>query len=1490
MALDISLAQFDAIASGDFNAGQIDYNGSGSDVSLKKVNAHVHFRSLNTATIEAKRVVELKQAFVRAMESKLGNDNGAIAEIRKSLGLPPDNTMPRALSSRMIEPLTRQEVRELIDKYVKRPDGSNAQAVNQDVVDKRNTVNVANQRALPIQIGEQSFRIDKMAAELEKASVAEPTKSQAAEILKVLTRPNGKVDVPMLVRSLNIFAFMAEKTAAADLTEGAKDAGERFSAAFAQALDSLDNGALSQVYQGLVSRDADALKNELSRRLAKFDLTAGQADVCERTALAMGRLEALVLSEIGHRVALGKATTEAEAQEIAKQAPVLKHCGESVQRNLSARNTAGELTSVNLEILTSRAAYGNINERNLAGKTTENLVKLGFTKADAHDIGNMIRKSELTVNAFLSNLLGWRPGQDPKNPPLFQLGYSLVNTFVSKEQKGMAKDANGYLVRRNQVEKHFFPEYDKVPEFKGKDRPMYAAFNTAKLEGGAAQSYGGVVFVMKEHVKQQATYTLSDTFFALNYDFSGNSKEKFLASAEKYLSKLVKPEALATLADKTSVVGKALDRLFQLHASMGICSGQGFDTDSKVTDVADFLSRNRIDGAREIDKDDVMAILFDAIGVKDEELSRVAGYDNIENLLVGLKDADPLAFGLATSRRAQNPDAPIRLIGGEYIEAQLHGPIVISRDVSEMRILSDDISEHYFRIAEETPEITGGMDKNEWIAQQTEADKARLLKFGEDNGIKVVFYGEEYDKNKSISQTNLENDLIEIKRLMQNELTQYYNELVNGQDDLITTTGQGVVSDADGSVREVFGEKFDKVPQWLVDAAKAAAIQKASERVNNLTEFYGYSKQDVREIVSSTIQDIIGGVVDSVSVGHELGVTDNAKLLEFARQGQEMGATGPQNKAFVMAKVLEERIFADPPALIKETLEKELAGRKDEIASLGIPGGFELGGAAIKRLLAKVQEHLEKFAARKGATYLRDCTNLLSDIREKIVAPEINARLDLLKALDGKPFVNDAVKNSYFGWVMNAKRIKSAEELTGVKNSAEGLYTAFSTVLSADKDFGVPTYMAVLQDIALRIVAAAGADAQANYQGEFDAFGMDDRNGYISRAVSVGLAAIESSMGRAALERLGRIFASPGFVALYSAMSSAVGLQITTNANFGLVELCNSIHWGLLDRLTNKYGIATTPIEAYRVDYSQVAPNMREMLSLVSPELVDALNDKIPYAPQVVFTMPPVGNVAAAPQNLAARKRALMGALPAYGAHEKTFEHGRNIHGRGHATRVFIFANVLGNIMRERGVKVDLGALSITAAGHDMGRKGGGTDYWEKESGAMVAQLATNTYPGAYGDEWLMQANLNVSAGHGAEADAQRSVEGLLMKAADSLDYTRVAPLEAKRFHFLEKTMNVDGVHVMRDEGLRNALMHEAELLTKATSPLAEKREEITRLKLSNDEDERFQGEALEEEVTNDEIALAQLTDEQVVERIEKEIRDNPDKYPMLTKYYLNAE
>ena len=144
MAIEVSFAKFDAIASGDHNAGQIDYETTRTGISLKKVNHHVTFRNLNKATVATERTVELKRAFVRAMTTRLGGDTAAIAEIRKSLGLPPDDTNPKALSARTIEPLTRQEVRELIDKYV-RHIGDGSATADED----RESVNAENARRLP---------------------------------------------------------------------------------------------------------------------------------------------------------------------------------------------------------------------------------------------------------------------------------------------------------------------------------------------------------------------------------------------------------------------------------------------------------------------------------------------------------------------------------------------------------------------------------------------------------------------------------------------------------------------------------------------------------------------------------------------------------------------------------------------------------------------------------------------------------------------------------------------------------------------------------------------------------------------------------------------------------------------------------------------------------------------------------------------------------------------------------------------------------------------------------------------------------------------------------------------------------------------------------------------------------------------------------------------------------------------------------------------
>ena len=58
MALEISLAQFNKIATGDYNAGQIDFktNNDGS-TELVKVNNHVWRESLNNVELSPERIL-----------------------------------------------------------------------------------------------------------------------------------------------------------------------------------------------------------------------------------------------------------------------------------------------------------------------------------------------------------------------------------------------------------------------------------------------------------------------------------------------------------------------------------------------------------------------------------------------------------------------------------------------------------------------------------------------------------------------------------------------------------------------------------------------------------------------------------------------------------------------------------------------------------------------------------------------------------------------------------------------------------------------------------------------------------------------------------------------------------------------------------------------------------------------------------------------------------------------------------------------------------------------------------------------------------------------------------------------------------------------------------------------------------------------------------------------------------------------------------------
>ena len=119
--VNVSIAQFQNIATGKYNAGEVKL---ASETTLDKVNNHVHFTRSNKKELSHEEVLAIKTAFVRALSS---NGVGAeeIAQIRRDLGLSAEAGMDRSLHERSLRPLTRQQVREILDRNV---DAINAHA------------------------------------------------------------------------------------------------------------------------------------------------------------------------------------------------------------------------------------------------------------------------------------------------------------------------------------------------------------------------------------------------------------------------------------------------------------------------------------------------------------------------------------------------------------------------------------------------------------------------------------------------------------------------------------------------------------------------------------------------------------------------------------------------------------------------------------------------------------------------------------------------------------------------------------------------------------------------------------------------------------------------------------------------------------------------------------------------------------------------------------------------------------------------------------------------------------------------------------------------------------------------------------------------------------------------------------------------------------------------------------------------------------------
>ncbi len=154
MPLNTTLAEFNRLASGNYNAGMLDIqrDAQGREV-IVKVNNHRWKTSQNGLIIDPKKTIAIKEAFLNALK-RGGVSEEALAEIRERLGLPTelelttDRGQKMAILQARATPLTRAQVRAILDQYAARGAGMTPETWNEmDPENYRAGVETANMSA-----------------------------------------------------------------------------------------------------------------------------------------------------------------------------------------------------------------------------------------------------------------------------------------------------------------------------------------------------------------------------------------------------------------------------------------------------------------------------------------------------------------------------------------------------------------------------------------------------------------------------------------------------------------------------------------------------------------------------------------------------------------------------------------------------------------------------------------------------------------------------------------------------------------------------------------------------------------------------------------------------------------------------------------------------------------------------------------------------------------------------------------------------------------------------------------------------------------------------------------------------------------------------------------------------------------------------------------------------------------------------------------------
>lgn len=584
---------------------------------------------------------------------------------------------------------------------------------------------------------------------------------------------------------------------------------------------------------------------------------------------------------------------------------------------------------------------------------------------------------------------------------------------------------------------------------------------------------------------------------------------------------------------------------------------------------------------------------------------------------------------------------------------------------------------------------------------------------------------------------------------------------------------------------------------------------------------------------------------------------------------------------------LDRAAIQTEAASIRRNLPEYLAAF---IESKGIgknltPGMLQLEGNALALLSAKFEQTLREHMKTASQASL-DPRELVEQAFSEAAMPILRRKVELLTELEKLHFETDAQKAAFAHWVCSAKALRSPEELRIIHTYATAHAEMLKGILNADP---APSAEDVFRRTGA-LVKQASKDLSEFIAGLGDVeFGIDDKSTELDRISFMSLALLQHgdpALDADGMKRLQERLNSPDQYHLMLqfgmlGMRGAADEAMTKTADFSIL----SATLGLMQRnATNTAGsgVSFAKEPDFTAELSLISQSARLALHDVAPETAAVLDRSHPAYP----AFPPAAHPEAMPADGKARRDFLISNLDAYINHEKTFELGTSVHGRGHIARAFIFASAMCSILESQGVVMDRNAVLCGITGHDLGRQGRGSDQWEARSADMtVASMKKSFGADAMGEDYENAIRESIDSHKG------QTLEAMLLNAADSLDIGRTQQFNPDQFAFLR---GKDGEKPTAEaEAIRAQLAVEANLLQILTNPLCRNRNVMDKLII---EAATASGPIAEKlmrqrrELSSD--IAAKFTEEwnddseTFMQKIEKTIQENPDLFPLLSKYY----